>query len=80
MMLLMLLLPLLPRLVQSQGDGKLVEQEQEEGGKGGGKGCVNTVEGVDSEEKMDSLQLEYTYLLTSQLEDQRSYFQSKLAR
>ena len=35
---------------------------------------------VASEEKMDSLQLEYTYLLTSQLEDQRSYFMSKLHR
>ena len=35
---------------------------------------------IDNEEKMDSLQLEYTYLLTSQLEDQRNYFQSKLGR
>ena len=29
---------------------------------------------------MDSLQLEYTYLLTSQLEDQRRYFEKKLGR
>eukprot|EP00091_Calanus_sinicus_P008342 TRINITY_DN20400_c0_g1_i1.p1 TRINITY_DN20400_c0_g1~~TRINITY_DN20400_c0_g1_i1.p1 ORF type:complete len:200 (-),score=73.59 TRINITY_DN20400_c0_g1_i1:93-641(-) len=29
---------------------------------------------------MDSLQLEYTYLLTSQLEDQRRYFETKLGR
>merc|ERR550525_561923 len=35
---------------------------------------------VVSEEKMDSLQLEYTYLLTSQLEDQRRYFEKKLGR
>merc|ERR1712210_270356 len=63
------------RLVQSQEDGKLVEQE------GGGKhtGSVDGV-AVDNVEKMDSLQLEYTYLLTSQLEDQRNYFQSKLGR
>merc|ERR1719341_501087 len=71
------------RLVQSQEDGKLVEQEGggREGIKGGGKhtGSVDGVT-VDNEEKMDSLQLEYTYLLTSQLEDQRNYFQSKLGR
>ena len=72
------------RLVQSQEDGKLVEQEGgggREGVKGGGKhsGSVDGV-AVDNEEKMDSLQLEYTYLLTSQLEDQRNYFQSKLGR
>jgi BRCA1-associated protein len=66
------------RLVQSQEDGKLVEQEG--GGLRGGKGGAVDGLAVDSEEKMDSLQLEYTYLLTSQLEDQRSYFQSKVAR
>ena len=31
------------------------------------------------DEKLDSLQLEYTYLLTSQLESQRIYFEEKLA-
>ena len=55
------------RLVQSQEDGKLVEQEGGgmEGVKGGGKhtGSVDGV-AVDNVEKMDSLQLEYTYLLT----------------
>ena len=56
------------RLVQSQEDGKLVEQEG--GGLRGGKGGAVDGLAVDSE-KMDSLQLEYTYLLTSQLEDQR---------
>jgi len=29
---------------------------------------------------MDSVQLEFTYLLTSQLESQRLYFEEKLAR
>jgi len=65
------------RLVQNTEDGKLVEQEQRtEGGKQG------RVEGVaiNNDEKMDSLQLEYTYLLTSQLEDQRRYFETKLGR
>jgi len=72
------------RLVQNTGDGKLVEQEDSSGG---GKqkqegGLQSDVDGVIvcNEEKMDSLQLEYTYLLTSQLEDQRSYFQTKLGR
>ena len=35
---------------------------------------------VGYEEKLDSLQLEYTYLLTSQLESQRVYFEEKLTR
>jgi len=67
------------RLVQSQEDGKLVEQERG-GGVGEGKGGGVDGVAVDNEEKMDSLQLEYTYLLTRQLEDQREYFQCKLAR
>ncbi len=46
-----------------------------EGGEGkcGGSGVMSVVGGVavNSEEKFDSIQLEYTYLLTSQLEAQR---------
>jgi BRCA1-associated protein len=34
---------------------------------------------VADDEKIDSLQLEYTYLLTSQLESQRLFFEEKLA-
>ena len=62
------------RLVQNTGDGKLVEGE--------GRGAVEKHQGgvEDHTEKMDSLQLEYTYLLTSQLEDQRRYFEKKLSR
>ncbi|CAC5377539.1 BRAP [Mytilus coruscus] len=52
------------RLVQNKGDGKLVEVD--EGGR------------VVHEEKIDSLALEYTYLLTSQLESQRLYFEEKM--
>lgn len=65
------------RLVQNTSDGKLVEQEG-----GGAEEKQRRVDGVnvDSEEKMDSLQLEYTYLLTSQLESQRDYFESKMSR
>jgi BRCA1-associated protein len=53
------------RLVQNKSDGKLVQVEGQD-----------TISGV---EKMDALQLEYTYLLTSQLESQRVYFEEKLA-
>lgn len=35
---------------------------------------------VNVDEKIDSIQLEYTYLLTSQLENQRRYFEEKIAR
>lgn len=53
------------RLVQNKGDGKLVEV--------GGDG-----RGLPSDEKIDSLQLEYSYLLSSQLESQRLYFEEKM--
>ncbi|XP_047142667.1 BRCA1-associated protein isoform X1 [Hydra vulgaris] len=51
------------RLVQNKGDGKLVSLDNRE-----------QVEG----EKMDSLTIEYTYLLTNQLESQRRYFEEKI--
>lgn len=52
------------RLVQNKSDGKLVRVD--EGG--------NPVQ----DEKLDSLNLEYTYLLTNQLESQRLYFEEKI--
>lgn len=55
------------RLVQNKEDGKLVEVS-------GNTGIVG------ADEKIDSLQLEYTYLLTSQLESQRLFFEEKVAR
>ncbi|XP_019855979.1 PREDICTED: BRCA1-associated protein-like [Amphimedon queenslandica] len=54
------------RLVQNKGDGKMVE--------------IPGQEELGEDEKIDSLQLEYTYLLTSQLESQRLYFEEKLTR
>ncbi|GAB1598091.1 BRCA1-associated protein-like [Argonauta hians] len=53
------------RLVQNKTDGKLVEVDER-------GNAVN--------EKLDALTLEYTYLLTSQLESQRLYFEEKIAR
>ncbi|XP_049768273.1 BRCA1-associated protein isoform X1 [Schistocerca cancellata] len=53
------------RLLQNKGDGKLVEG--------------TSPDKEECEEKMDSVQLEFTYLLTSQLDSQRLYFEDKLA-
>ncbi|XP_035207349.1 BRCA1-associated protein-like isoform X2 [Stegodyphus dumicola] len=53
------------RLVQNKADGKPVELEPR---------------WIENEEKMDSMQLEYTYLLTSQLEAQRHYFEDRITR
>ncbi|XP_025089769.1 BRCA1-associated protein-like [Pomacea canaliculata] len=52
------------RLVQNKSDGKLVQVD--EGGN------------VFHEEKLNSITLEYTYLLTTQLESQRQYFEEKI--
>lgn len=53
------------RLLQSKSDGKLVATQSP---------------GNDGEEKIDSMQLEFTYLLTSQLDAQRDYYEDKLMR
>ncbi|CAL9682377.1 unnamed protein product [Knipowitschia caucasica] len=52
------------RLVASKTDGKMVQYECE------GDTC--------HDEKIDALQLEYSYLLTSQLESQRIYWENKI--
>ncbi|XP_023012305.2 BRCA1-associated protein [Leptinotarsa decemlineata] len=54
------------RLLQNKADGKLVASE----GPPSESECA--------QEKVDSVQLEFTYLLTSQLEEQRLYFEDKL--
>uniref|UniRef100_A0A8C9T8Q3 BRCA1-associated protein n=1 Tax=Scleropages formosus TaxID=113540 RepID=A0A8C9T8Q3_SCLFO len=52
------------RLVACKTDGKMVQYECE------GDSC--------QDEKIDALQLEYSYLLTSQLESQRIYWENKI--
>ncbi|XP_052864720.1 BRCA1-associated protein isoform X2 [Anopheles cruzii] len=54
------------RLLQSKSDGKLV--------------ATQSPGGADGEEKIDSMQLEFTYLLTSQLDAQRDYYEERLSR
>jgi len=58
------------RLLQNK-DGKLVEV-------GGGHRRVDETCDEDNQEKVDSLQLEFTYMLTTQLESQRYYFEERL--
>lgn len=53
------------RLIQNKTDGKLVQLD--EGGRA-----------VNQDEKVDSITLEYTYLLTSQLESQRLFFEEHI--
>lgn len=57
------------RLLQSKTDGKLVATDT--------PGGAATAE---DDEKVDSMQLEFTYLLTSQLDTQRKYYEDKLIR
>lgn len=53
------------RLLQSKSDGKLVATEDRSGG---------------GDEKIDSMQLEFTYMLTSQLDAQRRFYEDRLLR
>lgn len=68
------------RLIQNKSDGKLVElptpdthatANPEDDGLGGD---------VLSREKVDNIGMEYTHLLTSQLDSQRLYFEQKVAQ
>ena len=67
------------RLVQNQKDGKLVELPAlsralpEPGSTGYSADMV-------PREKLDNIGMEYTYLLTSQLDSQRAYFEDKVER
>lgn len=70
------------RLIQSKPDGKLVELPS-------ALAHLNLTGEVDDEsggadyvprEKLDNIGMEYTYLLTSQLESQRLYFEEKITQ
>eukprot|EP01137_Pigoraptor_chileana_P034414 Opistho-2@26929 len=64
------------RLIQNKADGKLVELP----GNSQPRPVAEGNSGFASDEKADALQLEYTYLLTSQLESQRHYFAAEIDR
>ncbi|VDO97405.1 unnamed protein product [Soboliphyme baturini] len=57
------------RLVQSKTDGKVVEYMHPQ----------QTADDLENVEKVEAITLEYSYLLTNQLESQRIYFENKLA-
>ncbi|RXG73986.1 BRCA1-associated protein [Armadillidium vulgare] len=61
------------RLLQSEGDGKMVSYERSSPASDAGK------EQNFEDEKMTAIQLECTHLLSSQLESQREYFEAKIA-
>lgn len=54
------------RLIQNKADGKMVQLDES------GRRVAN------QDEKLDSITLEYTYLLTNQLESQRAYFEERM--
>ncbi|KAF7722381.1 hypothetical protein EC973_003191 [Apophysomyces ossiformis] len=60
------------RLIQNMVDGKLVELPS-----AASSGSDNPNQ-VASQEKLDAMSLEYTYLLTSQLDSQRIYYEDHL--
>ncbi|KAF8979105.1 hypothetical protein BGZ46_005816 [Entomortierella lignicola] len=62
------------RLIQNKTDGKLVELPSAIDGTLPSQHSVQV-----GQEKLDAIGLEYTYLLTSQLESQRLYFDAQMA-
>lgn len=65
------------RLIQNKTDGKLVDMPASTHGTSGMTGYVND---TVPREKLDNMGMEYAYLLTSQLESQRAYFEEQLER
>ncbi|AEO58889.1 hypothetical protein MYCTH_2306607 [Thermothelomyces thermophilus ATCC 42464] len=67
------------RLIRDKGDGKIVELPRNNGNDqrpaAPGGGGVASQEDVVPRAKLDSIGMEYTHLLTSQLESQRLYFE-----
>ena len=67
------------RIVQNKSDGKFVDLPVPHEGSGN----MTSAEGAEDyvpREKLDNIGMEYTHLLTSQLDSQRLYFEEKLER
>jgi BRCA1-associated protein len=72
------------RLIQNKADGKLVDLPASAhaspfAGSGGG-GMTGYASDTVPREKLDNMGMEYAYLLTSQLESQRTYFEEQVER
>ncbi|KAB5518821.1 hypothetical protein GE09DRAFT_977876 [Coniochaeta sp. 2T2.1] len=70
------------RLIRDKGDGKVVELPSNERDSGGNRqsGDAVVVGEVVPRAKLDSIGMEYTHLLTSQLESQRVYFEEMVSK
>ena len=70
------------RLIQTKGDGKLVEHSSNNGHRGSGNGRYEVPEDMEliPRDKLENMGMEYTHMLTSQLESQRMYFEEQVAR
>jgi BRCA1-associated protein len=64
------------RIIQNMSDGKLVELPA------AGNSALDPPDWADAvpREKLENMSVEYTHLLTSQLESQRTYFEEKVER
>lgn len=73
------------RLIRDKGDGKVVELPSSSrpmgfGGGGGGRGERSGDVEMVPREKLENIGMEYTHLLTSQLESQRVYFEELVGK
>lgn len=68
------------RLIQNKADGKLVDMPASTHGSFGAPGMTGYANDTVPREKLDNMGMEYAYLLTSQLESQRAYFEEQLER
>jgi BRCA1-associated protein len=74
------------RLIQNKADGKLVDLPASThptgafGALGSGNGMTGYANDTVPREKLDNMGMEYAYLLTSQLESQRAYFEEQVER
>ncbi|KAG8530916.1 uncharacterized protein KY384_004273 [Bacidia gigantensis] len=68
------------RILQDKSGGKFVELEPSAPADASSTAFDHDYDGLVPREKIDNITLEYTSLLTSQLESQRTYFEEILAR
>lgn len=68
------------RLIQNKADGKLVDLPASTQQSTRGAGMTGYANDSVPREKLDNMGMEYAYLLTSQLESQRAYFEEQLAK
>jgi BRCA1-associated protein len=68
------------RLIQNKADGKMMDLPEAYNGKRADGGMSALAADMVPREKMDAMGNEYAYLLQSQLENQRSYFEDQLER